>query len=142
MALRAVLGLEYLREYCRSSEYVKFSERELIMAEEVVERTLAGLPPEIARPVAAVSVFVEEAPGADDVAQGVGRDWLGIFEGAAHGQVDRIDPPRIRIWTRNVWHFASGQEKRYLEEVRLTLLHEIAHFLGMDEGEVAARGLE
>lgn len=112
------------------------------MAQDVVERTLKGLPPEIARPMAAVSVFVEEAPEADDLELGVGRDWLGIFEGASHGQHDRIEPPRIRIWTRNVWHFASGREERYLEEVRLTLLHEIAHFLGMDEVEVAARGLE
>ncbi|MGC1482124.1 MAG: metallopeptidase family protein [Chthoniobacterales bacterium] len=120
---------------------MKFGERELVLAQEVVERTLSGLPPEIARPLRAVSVFVEDEPGADDLEIGVGRDWLGIFEGAAHGQWDRIDPPRIRIWTRNVWHFASGREDRFVEEVRLTLLHEIAHYLGMDEGEVAARGL-
>ncbi len=128
--------------WVRSEGVVNFGDREIALAREVVERTLDGLPAEIAGPVAAVSVFVEDLPGADDLEIGVGRDWLGIFEGAAYGELGRIDPPRIRIWCRNVWHFASGREADYLTEVRVTLLHEIAHFLGMDEADVAERGLE
>jgi predicted Zn-dependent protease with MMP-like domain len=121
---------------------VKFGEREMALARGVVERTLDGLPEEIGRPVETISIFVEDSPDADDLAIGIGRDWLGIFEGAAYGDLGRIDPPRIRIWCRNVWHFASGREEDFLAEVRVTLLHEIAHFLGMDEADVAARGLE
>ncbi len=113
----------------------------MALAREVVKRTLDGLPEEIGRPLEAVSIFVEDEPDADDLEIGVGRDWLGIFEGAAYGELGRIDPPRIRIWCRNVWHFASGREEDFLEEIRVTLLHEIAHFFGMDEADVAARGL-
>jgi predicted Zn-dependent protease with MMP-like domain len=114
----------------------------LAVAEEVVSATLDDLPPEIAAEVARVSVFVERRPTADDLASGVGADWLGIFEGTSHSFMDLPDPPRIRIWVDNVWLFASGREACFRREVRITLLHEIGHFLGLDEDGVARLGLE
>ncbi len=111
-------------------------------AEEVVEATLDSLPAEIGEEVARVSVFVEARPGPDDLAHGVGADWLGIFEGASHSYLDLPDPPRIRIWAENLWTFASGREACFRREVRVTLLHEIGHFLGLDEAGVARLGLE
>lgn len=112
------------------------------IAEDVVARTLDELPPEIAAEVAQVSVFVEGEPDADDRERGVGADWLGIFEGASHPQGDLPDPPRVRIWVNNLWTFASGREDEFRREVRVTLLHEIGHFLGLDEEGVARLGLE
>ncbi|HVE15167.1 MAG TPA: metallopeptidase family protein [Chthoniobacterales bacterium] len=114
----------------------------IAIAEEVVEATLATLPPEVASEVEQVSVFVEELPNEDDREHGVGADWLGIFEGASHLHLDLPDPPRIRIWVENLWTFCSGREADFREEVRITLLHEIGHFLGLDEEAVAERGLE
>lgn len=118
-------------------------EAELIaLAEQVVEETLDGLPSEIAREVGQVSVFVEAAPDADDVASGVGVDWLGIFEGSSHSFLDLPSPPRIRIWVNNLWTFSGGRAGEFRREVRVTLLHEIGHFLGLDEDQVAHLGLE
>jgi predicted Zn-dependent protease with MMP-like domain len=114
----------------------------ITIAKEVVEATLDALPAEIGRKVELVSVFVEQLPNADDRAHGVGDDWLGIFEGASYSHGDLPDPPRIRIWVENLWSFAGGRESYFREEVRITLLHEIGHFLGLDEEEVARRGLE
>lgn len=114
----------------------------LALAEEVVARTLDELPPAIAQEVEQVSVFVETEPDAEDVAAGVGADWLGIFEGASHPHGDLPDPPRIRIWVNNLWTFASGREAAFRREVRVTLLHEIGHYLGLDEDGVARLGLE
>jgi predicted Zn-dependent protease with MMP-like domain len=116
--------------------------RLIVLAEEVVETTLDDLPPEIAIEVERVSVFVEGEPDADDLAHGVGADWLGIFEGASHSYLDLPDPPRIRIWVNNLWLFASGREACFRREVRVTLLHEIGHYLGLDEAGVARLGLE
>jgi predicted Zn-dependent protease with MMP-like domain len=113
----------------------------LEIAEEVVEATLAELPPEIADKVEQVSVFVEDRPDADDLAHGVGADWLGIFEGADYSHADLPAPPRIRIWIGNLWLQASGRERQFREEVRVTLLHEIGHYLGLDEEGVARLGL-
>lgn len=114
----------------------------IAIAEEVIETTLDALPETIGRRVDQVSVFVERVPSAEDRACGVGADWLGIFEGASCSHGDLPDPPRIRIWVDNVWSFACGREMYFREEVRITLLHEIGHFLGLDEEEVARRGLE
>ena len=114
----------------------------IALAEEVVEDTLDALPEEVATELVHVSVFVEKAPGEEDLARGVGADWLGIFEGASHSQLDLPDPPRIRIWVENLWLFAGAREQSFLEEVRITLLHEIGHYLGLDEDAVAERGLE
>jgi predicted Zn-dependent protease with MMP-like domain len=114
----------------------------IAVAEDVVATTLDALPPEIGRKVEQVSVFVESLPNADDRAHGVGADWLGIFEGASCPHGDLPDPPRIRIWVENIWSFAGARASYFREEVRITLLHEIGHFLGLDEEEVARRGLE
>jgi predicted Zn-dependent protease with MMP-like domain len=114
----------------------------ITIAEDVIRTTLDSLPPEIGEEVGRVSVFVEETPNADDRTHGVGADWLGIFEGASHTYGDVPDPPRIRIWVENLWLFCSGREACFREEVRITLLHEIGHFLGLDEEDVARRGLE
>ncbi len=118
-------------------------EAELIaLAEQVAEETLGDLPPEIAREVEQVSVFIENSPDADDLEQGVGADWLGIFEGSDHLFMDLPAPPRIRIWVNNLWTFAGGRVSCFRREVRVTLLHEIGHFLGLDEDGVARLGLE
>jgi predicted Zn-dependent protease with MMP-like domain len=114
----------------------------MALAEEVVETTMNALPAAVAAELEQVSVFVESVPNADDLAHGVGEDWLGIFEGASHSYADLPDPPRIRIWVENLWAFAGGREQSFREEVRITLLHEIGHYLGLDEEAVAERGLE
>jgi len=111
------------------------------IAEEVVRVTLDSLPAEIGEQVSQVSVFVESAPGPEDRAHGVGGDWLGIFEGASHPYDGWPDPPRIRIWVENLWLFCSGREDAFRAEVRVTLLHEIGHYLGLDEEDIARRGL-
>jgi predicted Zn-dependent protease with MMP-like domain len=118
------------------------SDQLVSIAEDIVSATLDELPDNIAAEVAQVSVFVEIEPDEDDRACGVGADWLGIFEGADHSHPDLPAPPRIRIWVRNLWTFAGGREAKFREEVRVTLLHEIGHYLGLDEAGVARLGLE
>jgi len=112
------------------------------IANDVVGETLAELPPEVAEAAGGVTIFVEIRPDSDDLEIGVGRDWLGIFEGAAYDDRHGIHPPRIRIWTRNIWLHSSGRVSTFREEVRKTLLHEIGHYLGLDEIEIQRRGLE
>lgn len=118
------------------------SDQLVSIAEDIVSTTLDELPAEIAAKVEQVSVFVEIEPDEEDRACGVGADWLGIFEGADHSHGDLPAPPRIRIWVRNLWIYAGGREAKFREEVRVTLLHEIGHYLGLDEAGVARLGLE
>jgi predicted Zn-dependent protease with MMP-like domain len=45
------------------------------------------------------------------------------------------------VFRRNIEHFGGGRDE-VVDELRVTLLHEIGHALGMDEEELHALGLE
>jgi predicted Zn-dependent protease with MMP-like domain len=66
----------------------------------------------------------------------------GLFDGVprgAHGT--EALPPRITIYARALAaDFADPDMLR--AEVRKTLVHEIGHYLGLDESDLVARGLE
>jgi predicted Zn-dependent protease with MMP-like domain len=72
-------------------------------------------------------------------------DLLGLFEGCS-----RVDPPpetpdqfpRIRLFIDNLWDYAQGDARLFKEEVRVTFLHELGHYLGFDEAAVEELGLE
>jgi predicted Zn-dependent protease with MMP-like domain len=51
-------------------------------------------------------------------------------------------PPQIFLYMANLWDFAGEDVEAFRSEVRLTYLHELGHFLGWDEDDVASRGLE
>lgn len=112
------------------------------IAGEVVAETMATLPHPIAEVAGNLPVFVEDRPSREDIDSGVGADWLGIFEGSPCNETGHLMPPRIRIWAENIWLDCSGFEARFREEVRVTLLHEVGHYLGLDEEGVRKLGLE
>jgi predicted Zn-dependent protease with MMP-like domain len=91
-------------------------------------------------------VCYEAFPNGDIVAEGWEPDILGMFVGHEHGGELRTDavslPPQILLFLENLWDYAEGDEQLYCDEVRLTYLHELGHYLGWDEDEVARRGLE
>jgi predicted Zn-dependent protease with MMP-like domain len=108
-----------------------------------VEATQRKLPPEI-RPLAcAVPVHYEVAPDADLLAEGFEPDILGLFAGDPHGTFpDNPSPPQIILYLESLWDLAGEDAGIFREEVRLTYLHELGHYLGWDEDEVAERGLD
>ncbi|MFI5358306.1 MAG: metallopeptidase family protein, partial [Opitutales bacterium] len=103
------------------------------------------LPPEI-RPLArGVPVHYQERPAADVLAEGFEPDILGLFTGNPHGTEyshDQPAPPQILLYLENIWDLADRDLAGFREEVRLTYLHELGHYLGWDEDELAARGLD
>ncbi len=115
------------------------------IAVDVVGATQRRLPPEI-RPLARnVPVHYERVPDADIIAEGFEPDILGLFTGSAHGEElahDNPAPPQILLYLENLWDFAEEDVEIFRDEVRLTYLHELGHYLGWDEDEVAARGLD
>ena len=123
---------------------MKFSQLVEIAAV-VVGAAQRQLPPEI-RPLArAVPVHYEPAPSADLLAEGFEPDILGLFTGNPHGAElasDNPAPPQILLYLPSLWDFAGEDVAVFREEVRLTYLHELGHYLGWDEGELTARGLD
>jgi predicted Zn-dependent protease with MMP-like domain len=53
-----------------------------------------------------------------------------------------LELPRIRLFLDNLWDHSEGDLRRFRDELRITLLHELGHFLGLDEEQVANLGLE
>ena len=115
------------------------------MAEEIVEHSRTRLPPEIRPHAESLPVTFEPFPqGAMLQDENVEPDILGLFVGAdlaTAADASDVLPPQILLFLENLWDHAEGNLATYREEVRITYLHELGHFLGWDEGEIERRGL-
>jgi predicted Zn-dependent protease with MMP-like domain len=113
------------------------------MATAEVEDTLAELPRELRDRAAKLPVTFEPAPNAGLQADGIDPDVLGLFIGPEMAEEDAVPmPSQIILFLENLWDMAEGDENIFLEEVRTTFLHELGHFLGLDEDDLEERGLE
>jgi predicted Zn-dependent protease with MMP-like domain len=115
------------------------------LAAEVVAATQRQLPPPVRAPARRVPVCYEAQPNAGILAEGWEPDILGLFVGSPHdadpGAPDLL-PPQILLFLENLWDYAEEDPAVFRDEVRLTYLHELGHYLGWDEGDLEARGLE
>jgi predicted Zn-dependent protease with MMP-like domain len=117
----------------------------ILVASQVVEAIQRRLPAVVREAAATVPVSFELRPASDLVADGVEPDILGLFLGHEYlGELGESPPfpPQILLFVENIWDQAEGDPVRYRDEVRLTYLHELGHYLGWDESEIARRGLE
>jgi predicted Zn-dependent protease with MMP-like domain len=115
------------------------------LAADAVGGAQRQLPPEIRALARGVPVHYERLPAADVLAEGFAADILGLFTGSAYGEElshDQPAPAQILLYLENLWDFAEGDVEIYREETRLTYLHELGHYLGWDEDDLTARGLE
>jgi len=115
------------------------------LASPVIQQTLSRLPDDIRE--AAESCLIESVMMAEAVEHDpdLTDDLLGLFEGQSHAEAlhaaEPGDLPRIRLFLDNLWEYADRDRATFREEVRLTLLHELGHYLGLDEEQVEALGL-
>lgn len=115
------------------------------IAADVVGAAQRRLPPDIRALARSVAVHYETLPGDDVIADGFEPDILGLFTGSPHGSEYAQEmpvPPQILLYLANLWDFAEGDVDVFREEVRVTYLHELGHYLGWDEDQLAARGLD
>jgi len=95
--------------------------------EEQVRRALDALPPDLARGLENVAVVVEDENASDP-------DLLGLFEEAPYM------PAKVTIYRRPL-EADFGHDPGLLEhEIRVTVLHELAHYFGIDEDRLAELG--
>jgi predicted Zn-dependent protease with MMP-like domain len=115
--------------------------RELALTE--VEATVAALPAPLRERAARLPVTFEHFPNDGLQADGIEADTLGLFTGAEFAEEGNVPmPPQIILFLENLWDFAEGDEEVFREEVHTTYLHELGHYLGLDEDELTERGLE
>lgn len=113
-------------------------------AELEVKEILEELPPALRDAARKLPVVYERRPSEALVADGLDPGLLGLFVGdplaeAGHGSAL---PAQILLFVDNLWEFAEGDFEFFLEEVETTYLHELGHYLGLDEIDLEERGLE
>lgn len=110
------------------------------IAQKECRAVLADLPPELSAHAKRVPLHFEGR--SDEV--GEEGDLLGLFEGASlmEEPLGPDDMPRISLYLESIWDACEGEEEWFLDEVRITLLHELGHYFGWDEEDLEERGLE
>ena len=114
-------------------------------ANQVVTTVQRRLPVAVRAVAENVPVCYERHPDAALLAENQEPDLLGMFVGHEHrGELAGGSPlpPQILLFLENIWDYAEGDEASYRADVRLTYLHELGHYLGWDEDEIAQRGLD
>ena len=97
--------------------------------EEHVRRALDSLPPELAAKLENVAVVVEDVNREEP-------DLLGLFEGGGEFMPDKVTIYRIPLEQ----DFPDPDELE--DEIRITVLHEVGHYFGLDEERLSDLGYE
>ena len=97
--------------------------------EEHVRRALDSLPPEIARRLENVAVVVDDEHPEEP-------DLLGLFEGGGDYMPDKVTINRLPLEEE----FPDPNDLE--REIRVTVLHELGHYFGMDENRLGELGYE
>ena len=116
-----------------------------MIAADAVENVLGALPAAMRAQARAVPVTFQGTPNAAQCEDGIEPDTLGLFIGPEFSEEENCAvplPPQIILFLENLWEFSEQDEAIFREEVRTTLLHELGHYLGLDEDDLFERGLE
>ena len=105
--------------------------------EKLVDEALDGIPDEIAALISNVVVLVEDEAPADD------PELLGLYDGVAlterEANYTAQLPDRIFLYRGPLLAMCDSAEQLE-EEVRITVVHEVAHHFGIDDARLHALG--
>jgi predicted Zn-dependent protease with MMP-like domain len=101
--------------------------------DQLVNEALDGIPDELAELVRNVVVLVEDEAPPDD------PHLLGLYDGVAlterYGDMLPQLPDRIFIYRQNLLDMCESEEE-LVDEVRITVVHEVAHHFGIDDARL------
>jgi predicted Zn-dependent protease with MMP-like domain len=103
--------------------------------EQLVSDALDSLPPELGRLMRNVAVVVEDEPEEEGL--------FGLYEGVPLTERGEwyagVLPDRISIYRVPICR-ACATEAEVIEEVRITVVHEVAHHFGIDDDRLDELG--
>lgn len=122
--------------------------------EAAIDEALEGLPPRFLKALDNVGIAMENEPdedqlemaeyGTEDQASG---ELLGLYDGIpltergeGYGEFGTDLPDFITIF-KGPHERAFGSREQVVEEIKKTVVHEIGHYFGMDEEDLARVGL-
>jgi predicted Zn-dependent protease with MMP-like domain len=105
--------------------------------EQLVDRALAQIPAHLAEQVQNCVVVIEPRAAEPD------RDLLGFYDGIPLSERDSwysgVLPDRIVIYRDAILELCDG-EQQVVDEVRITVWHEVAHYFGIDDDRLDELG--
>ncbi|MBK6942204.1 MAG: metallopeptidase family protein [Planctomycetes bacterium] len=116
--------------------------------DQVLREAIEALPDQFQNALGAVRLVVEPFPTRELARQGdpaeVAPDILGLFSGPSlldgEHELPAGPPPTIHVFQRNLERTCIDHDE-LREQIRITLYHELGHFLGFDEEGVDRMGL-
>jgi predicted Zn-dependent protease with MMP-like domain len=94
---------------------------------EHVRRALDALPPDLADALKNVAVVIEDEDAEEP-------DLFGLFEEAPYL------PAKVTIYRRPLEEEFGSEPEELEREIRITVLHELAHYFGIDEDRLEQLG--
>jgi predicted Zn-dependent protease with MMP-like domain len=114
----------------------------------IVKRAIRRIPEEIRRHLDNILITVQKRPSAEmleDLGYPPGEPLLGIYWGVPLNERTLAEPPlypdTIFIFKEPLEEMCQSKEELD-EEIEITVVHEVAHFLGMSEERLAELGYE
>ena len=118
--------------------------------ERLVESAIGPLHPDLQALLSNVPIILDEIPSLEVLLQyhppASPLELLGTFSGTSilekstHEPWSQL-PATIVLYRRNLSRMSTSKEE-LTTQLRITLLHEVGHFLGLDEDDLEARGLD
>ena len=105
--------------------------------EEQVRTALDSLPPELSEAMSNVEIVVEDENSEDPNIFGL---YLGIPLTERGGEYAGALPDKIAVYRLPLEDEFGDDPERLVEEIRITVVHEIAHHFGIDEDRLAELG--
>jgi predicted Zn-dependent protease with MMP-like domain len=112
----------------------------------LVKQAIARIPFEIRRHLENILISVQPRPDRELLAEmgfAPDEELFGIFTGVPLTERSPADPPlypdTIHIYQEPLEAFCRNREE-LIEEIEITVVHEIAHYMGFDEDDLIALG--
>jgi predicted Zn-dependent protease with MMP-like domain len=116
--------------------------------ENLTQEIFDSLPEQFQHNLENVRIVIEDEPSGETLARmriRSAQSLLGLYEGVPLNRrgtwygMHPIEPDKISLYKVNLERGAEGREE-IRERIRVTLIHEVAHYYGMGEKEVRDAG--
>ena len=113
--------------------------------ERVAEEAMAELPDEVLTRLENVPVLIDDLPSDDLVAEGYDPRLLGLFSGVPLPEKSHVSDQRpsidaVHLYQKNLERQSADKEE-LADQIRITVLHETAHFFGLEDDDLEELGL-
>jgi predicted Zn-dependent protease with MMP-like domain len=107
------------------------------------EEALAELSAEANKNLERVAILIDDLPSNDLIEDGVDPRLLGLFQGTSMPNDGALAPSvtTIHLFKRNLERVSHDLDE-LAEQVRITVLHETAHYFGLEEDDLERLGLD